>query len=209
MFVVLVVHIVKHVTRRYRLHLRSVSLRFLISHDFIICTHLTQKSTYFSYSIIKLYLLYVTISLTSEQQFKISIRIPRGAQTLKADKQTYYFGQFVLKNKCMIIKLSARFCEYNWLFLCFLSIEMKSPLILLTLLAFVYGGPFPGEEDEALLFKQEADTEPPPEVTVAELCSRLGLNTFVKLLNELNLTQLLETHPKGGRLTVIFGHMTK
>ena len=81
---------------------------------------------------------------------------------------------------------------------------MKSPLILLTLLAFVYGGPFPGEEDGVLLFEPEADAEPPPEVTVAELCSRLGLNTFVKLLKELNLTQLLETHPIGGRLTVIF-----
>ena len=87
---------------------------------------------------------------------------------------------------------------------------MKSPLLLLTLFVFVYGEPFLGEEDGVLLFEPEADAEPPAEVTVAELCSRLGLNTFVKLLNELNLTQLLETHPKGGRLTVIFfGHMTK
>ena len=87
---------------------------------------------------------------------------------------------------------------------------MKATVLLLTLLAFVYGGAFPGEgEDGALLLKPEADVEPQPEVTVAELCSKLGLNTFVKLLNELNLTQLLETHPKGGRLTVILGTTTK
>ena len=74
---------------------------------------------------------------------------------------------------------------------------MKSPLLLLTLLLFVCGELFLEEEDWALLFEPETDAEPQPEVTVAELCSRLGLNTFVKLLNELNLTQLLETHPKG------------
>ena len=82
-----------------------------------------------------------------------------------------------------------------------LSINMKSLLLpLLGLFTLVQTTPF---TDEYLLFEPQVDADPPPLVPIPELCKQLGLNTFVKLLNQLNLTQLLETHPSGERSTVM------
>ena len=76
---------------------------------------------------------------------------------------------------------------------------MKSSILpLLGLFILVHGAPF---IEETLLFEPQVDAEPPPLVPIPELCKQLGLNTFVKLMNELNLTQLLETHPSGGKPT--------
>ena len=82
---------------------------------------------------------------------------------------------------------------------------MKSPVfLLLGLFVLVHGAPF---MVEYLLFEPRVVAEPPPLVPVPELCKQLGLNTFVKLLNELNLTQLLETHPSGESYYHIFCFM--
>ena len=73
---------------------------------------------------------------------------------------------------------------------------MKTPAILLSLLAFVHTALFI-EEDRALLFEPPAGAEPPPLVPIPELCTQLGLNTFVQLIKENNLYSFLESSPPG------------
>ena len=79
---------------------------------------------------------------------------------------------------------------------------MKSPtmvLLLLGLFAFVCCS--------AQLACPERDPNTSlssDDTTVLKLCTQLGLNTFVKLLNEFNLTQLLNSYPKGKKLTLTF-----
>ena len=71
---------------------------------------------------------------------------------------------------------------------------MKSPIILLSLLAFVHAAPF---IEEYLLFDPPAGAEPPPLVPIPELCTQLGLKTFVKFIKENNLYSFLESSPHG------------
>ena len=71
---------------------------------------------------------------------------------------------------------------------------MKYP-VLLSLLVFVHGGPFPGKD--YLLFEPDVEAEPPPLVPVPELMAKLGLKTAVQVIKENNLYSLLESSPPG------------
>ena len=67
-------------------------------------------------------------------------------------------------------------------------------LLLLAFFAFVCCSAFPGQE---VLGPQPGSRPSSDDMTVVKRCTQLGLNTFVKLLNELNLTKLLESYPLG------------
>ena len=71
---------------------------------------------------------------------------------------------------------------------------MKSPVLLLSLLAFVHTAPF---IEEYLLFEPAVDAEPPTLVPIPDTCTELGLNTFVQLIKENNLYSFLESPAPG------------
>ena len=72
-------------------------------------------------------------------------------------------------------------------------------LVFMTILglALVHGAPmFPREKVRLVLASTAAD------IDALQLCDQLGLNTFVKILKELNLTQKLETHDPYGQFAL-------